>query len=217
MSNCANGIFSNTKKYVKLKNDKKRYYLDNIYNLLEIYLNKSITNRSIISYPKKIIDTLSSFFHPGKKYFGIAPGAGEHEKIWNIKNYIELIEIFKKQGYEPCFFLGPDDELIRKKLLKHYNKIFEPEKTFTNMSNIECIMAITNFMEFAISNDSGVSHILSTGNTHLFKIFNDKIPSKFTKISHKIHTISPPLGKKINDISVQYVYKKIIKNLKGVN
>ena len=181
LSSCANGIFSNIKNYKKLDNHKKRYYLDNIYNLLELYLLKKINKRSNIEYPKHILNKISKLFDPKKKYFGIAPGAGEKEKIWPIKRYVEIIKKFQKVGYTPCFFLGPDDEWAKKEIQMHFDEIFEPEKCYKEIPNVHCIMACTKFLSFAISNDSGVSHILSTGNCDLFKLFNNKIPSKFTK------------------------------------
>ena len=213
LSNCANGIFSNIKNYKKLDNDKKRYYLDNIYNLLELYLFKIIDKRSNIEYPKHILSTISKLFDPKKKYFGVAPGAGEKEKIWPIKKYIEIIKKFQMIGYTPCFFLGPNDEWAKKEIQMNFEKIFEPEKYFDEIPNVHCIMACTKFMSFAISNDSGVSHILSTGDCNLFKLFNNKIPSKFTKNYNNIHYIEPKLKNDISSIEVDEVYNFITKKL----
>ena len=213
LSNCANGIFSNIKNYKKLDNDKKRYYLDNIYNLLELYLFKSIDKRSSIEYPKHVLSTISKLFDPKKKYFGVAPGAGEKEKIWPIKKYIEIIKKFQMIGYTPCFFLGPNDEWAKKEIQMNFEKIFEPEKYFDEIPNVHCIMACTKFMSFAISNDSGVSHILSTGDCNLFKLFNNKIPSKFTKNYNTIHYIEPKLKNDISSIEVDEVYNFITKKL----
>ena len=213
LSNCANGIFSNIKNYKKLDNDKKRYYLDNIYNLLELYLLKKINKRSNIEYPEHILNKISKLFDPKKKYFGIAPGAGEKEKIWPIKRYVEIIKKFQKVGYTPCFFLGPDDEWAKKEIQMHFDEIFEPEKCYKEIPNVHCIMACTKFLSFAISNDSGVSHILSTGNCDLFKLFNNKIPSKFTKNYYNIHYIEPKLKNDISSIEVNEVYNFITKKL----
>lgn len=213
LSNCSNGFLSNFKDYQKPVNEKMNYYLDNIYHLLELYLGKKIIKKSKIEYPLDIYEKISELFDPNKKYFGIAPGAGEKNKIWDTDKFIQLIKRFQSKGYTPCYFLGPDDKNIKEKLIETFKEIFEPESFFNQISNIHCIMASTNFIDFAITNDSGVSHILSTGNCHLFKIFNDKIPSKFTLVHNKIHSISPPLSKKINDISVDYVYEKILKKI----
>ncbi len=213
LSNCANGFFSNIKNYKKLDNDKKRYYLDNIYNLLELYLFKKIKERSNIEYPDHILTKISKLFDPKKKYFGIAPGAGEKEKIWPIEKYIAIIKKFQKIGYTPCFFLGPDDEWAKKEIQMNFDEIFEPEKYFKEIPNVHCIMACTKFLSFAISNDSGVSHILSTGDCSLFKLFNNKIPSKFTKNYNDIHYIEPTLKNDIRSIEVNEVYNFINKKL----
>ena len=213
LSNCANGIFSNIKNYRKLDNYKNRYYLDNIYNLFELYLCKKIEKKSNIEYPKYILNKISKLFDPKKKYFGIAPGAGEKEKIWPIERYIEIIKKFQKIGYTPCFFLGPEDDWAKNQIQMNFDEIFEPEKHYEEIPNVHCIMACTKFLSFAISNDSGVSHILSTGDCNLFKIFNDKIPSKFTKNSKKIYYIEPKFKSSIKKIEVSEVYNFINEKL----
>ena len=95
----------------------------------------------------------------------------------------------------------------------NFDKIFEPEKYFNEIPNVHCIMACTKFMSFAISNDSGVSHILSTGDCNLFKLFNNKIPSKFTKNYTNIHYVEPKLKNDISSIEVDEVYNFITKKL----
>ena len=74
-------------------------------------------------------------------------------------------------------------------------------------------MACTYNLVFALSNDSGVSHILSTSQCYLFKIFNDKKPSKFNIVDDKIRSISPKLGGSIKEISVNLVFQEINKIL----
>ena len=74
-------------------------------------------------------------------------------------------------------------------------------------------MACTKFLTFSISNDSGVSHILSTGDCQLFKLFNDKIPTKFTKNKNNIHSIKPIYNNNIKSIETNEVYETIIKIL----
>ena len=69
LSNCANGIFSNIKNYRKLDNYKNRYYLDNIYNLFELYLCKKIEKKSNIEYPKYILNKISKLFDPKKIFW----------------------------------------------------------------------------------------------------------------------------------------------------
>jgi len=51
-------------------------------------------------------------------------------------------------------------------------------------------MATTKFLSCALTNDSGVSHMLSTNFCPIIKLFGPKDSDKFTPISNSIHTIS---------------------------
>ena len=79
------------------------------------------------------------------------------------------------------------------------------------LNNIEIIMASTKFLKFAISNDSGVSHMLSTNYCPLIKLFGPKDSVKFTpKLKNLITVSSSELNSdKIEDISISRVIKAI--------
>ena len=104
------------------------------------------------------------------------------------------------------------------------NAIFlENEKSLDSFNNIEIIMASTKFLKFAISNDSGVSHMLSTNYCPLIKLFGPKgqrhlknkiniySKVKFTpKLKNLITVSSSELNSdKIEDISISRVIKAI--------
>ena len=82
VSNSTNNLLSNIRSNRKFPYKKDVYYLEILYNMLELFLNKKIEKRSKIEVPQNIIIKVSSLFNPLKKYFGIAPGAGEKNKIW---------------------------------------------------------------------------------------------------------------------------------------
>lgn len=201
ISSAGDWILSNLKDNNKKKN-KEDYYLNNIYHMLEMYIEKKIVKKSQIDINPEIDTKVKKLFNKSEFYFGIAPGAGEKNKKWPIENYINLINYFKGSKYKPCFFLGPNDKEERIILEKEFGNLFEPEREIEDLSDIAIVIASTKYLKFAICNDSGVSHMLSTGNCRLFKIFNDKIPSKFTKQNEFIHTISPKKGGSIIDISL---------------
>ena len=93
-----------------------------------------------------------------------------------------------------------------------HNAIFlENEKSLDSFNNIEIIMASTKFLKFAISNDSGVSHMLSTNYCPLIKLFGPKDSVKFTpKLKNLITVSSSELNSdKIEDISISRVIKAI--------
>ena len=51
-------------------------------------------------------------------------------------------------------------------------------------------MGCTQYLKVALSNDSGVSHMLSTNNCTLIKLFGPKNSLKFTPKISKIKTLS---------------------------
>ena len=65
-----------------------------------------------------------------------------------------------------------------------------PEEIITEFSGPEIVMASTRYLSCALSNDSGVSHMLSTNNCPLVKLFGPKDANKFTPNLSKLHTIS---------------------------
>ena len=72
-------------------------------------------------------------------------------------------------------------------------------------------MGATKFLSCALSNDSGVSHMLSTNYCPLVKLFGPKDSDKFTPINSNIFTInSKEFGSKnIKLIETKFVIKKI--------
>ena len=68
-------------------------------------------------------------------------------------------------------------------------------------------MACTKYLSIALSNDSGVSHMLSTNYCPLIKLFGTKDPSKFTPDSPFIKTLSAKdyNSKDINSIPASFI------------
>ena len=72
-------------------------------------------------------------------------------------------------------------------------------------------MCSTKFLSCALSNDSGVSHMLSTNLCPVVKLFGPKNPYKFTPKNCNIYTISSQDfgSNNINSIKSEIVIKKI--------
>ena len=72
-------------------------------------------------------------------------------------------------------------------------------------------MATTKFLSCALTNDSGVSHMLSTSFCPIIKLFGPKDSDKFTPVSKSIHTISAKEfgSNNIEDIPTDIVINKM--------
>jgi len=212
ISGSASGIFSDIRLNKNIRNEKK-YYLEYLYDLLDLILKKEVDKNFKFPINKNIEVNLKKIFSENHNYVGIAPGAGEENKIWPLNNYIEIGKYLESKDYTIVFYLGPNEKDYEKILKQNFqNAIFlENEKSLDSFNNIEIIMASTKFLKFAISNDSGVSHMLSTNYCPLIKLFGPKDSVKFTpKLKNLITVSSSELNSdKIEDISISRVLKAI--------
>ena len=96
-----------------------------------------------------------------------------------------------------------------------YPKSIFIEEYFVEYNNIEIVMASTKCLDLAISNDSGVSHMLSTSYCPLIKLFGPKNSNKFTPLKKNLFTISSTEfnSSDISSIPVKRVIKEVNKIL----
>ena len=211
ISASASGFFS-TKKILRIKNENKRnYYLNDLFSLLDLIEEGREKINFSFKIPNKLYNKLNNIFDSKNTYIGIAPGAGEENKVWDLNNFIKIAKFLEKKSIKLVFFLGPNEYNIKDKIISLFPNSIIPEDLITEYSGTEIVMASTKFLKLAISNDSGVSHMLSTGFCQLIKLFGPKNPNKFTPLDKKIITISSNEfgSKNINDIKSDYVLKKI--------
>ena len=212
ISGSANGFFS-TKK---IKNNRKRhYYLNYILDLLDLIVTTNRKSDFKIPISENLDGLISNILTKDKNYIGVAPGAGEKNKIWPLENYIELCNYLERNNKTLIFFIGPDELFLKEKLHHLYPHSIFIEDHITGYQNIEIIMATTKYLELAISNDSGVSHMLSTGYCPLIKLFGPKDSKKFTPENPNLLSISSSdfNSKNINKIPVSRVIEEIEKVL----
>ncbi|MDC3089580.1 hypothetical protein OA322_00365 [bacterium] len=212
ISGSSNGLFSSK----KIKNTKKRkYYLDDILDLLDLIANKKRKINFQIPINKNLEQLISKILLKDKSYIGIAPGAGEKNKIWSLENYMDLCNYLERKNKVVVFFIGPDELYLKEKLKNHYPDSIFIEDHITGYHNIEIIMATTKYLKLAISNDSGVSHMLSTGYCPLIKLFGPKDSKKFTPENQNLFSISSSdfNSQNINKIPVSRVIEEIEKVL----
>lgn len=212
ISGSANGFFS-TKK---IKNNPiSKYYLNYILDLLDLIAIKNTKSHFQIPISENLEKLISSILPKDKSCVGIAPGAGEKNKVWSLDNYIELCNYLESKKKSIVFFIGPDELYLKEKLKNLYPHSIFIEDHINGYQNIEIIIATTKFLQIAISNDSGVSHMLSTGYCPLIKLFGPKDSRKFTPEIPNLFSISSSdfNSKNINKIPVSRVIKEIEKVL----
>ena len=211
ISNAASGFFLSKNNKKKIQNRFTKYYLEDLFDLLNLIKEDKVDKNFKFPIPKELFTELNNFFDHKNKYIGIAPGAGEKNKIWPLENFIKIGKNFEKEKFKIVFFLGPEENFIKEKIKKEFPNSLFPEENIQNFSGFEVVMASTKFLSCALTNDSGVAHMLSTNYCPLVKLFGHKDPAKFTPINKNISTISSDEfgSKKISDIPPDFVQKKL--------
>ncbi len=213
ISGTANGLFSSKK--LKKNKHKNKYYLNYIFDLLDLVKKQKIDNSFYLPIDSNLETSISKILIENNNYVGIAPGAGEKNKIWPIENFISICTYLQSKNFNLVFFIGPDEIFLKNNLNQLFPSSIFIEDLIDGYKNIEIIMATTKFLKLAISNDSGVSHMLSTGYCPLIKLFGPKDPTKFTPDKKNLFSISSNEfnSSNINKIPIDRVIKEINKLL----
>ncbi len=215
ISASASGFFSD-KNIKKNADSVRRYYLEELFDLLNLIKKDEVDRNFKISIPNLLETNIEKILKKDKLYFGISPGAGEKNKIWPIEKFEEVANFFQKNSYRIVFFLGPQEKNLKQRLVNNFPDSIFLEELIDNFSGPEIIMASTKFLSCALTNDSGTSHMLSTNYCPVFKLFGPKNPDKFTPKKNNLYTISSKEfdSNNIEDIEKDYVINKLKNFLK---
>ena len=102
---------------------------------------------------------------------------------------------------------NPLDLILR--LVNNFPNAIFPEDIISDFSGPEVVIGSTKYLSCALSNDSGVSHMLSSNFCPIVKLFGPKDADKFTPVKNMIHTIS---AKDYGSKSIKEINSKIIIN-----
>jgi len=211
ISSAASGFFSTKKIKKKSTHISRQYYLEDLFDLLDMIKEDVVDRNFKIAIPPDLILQLRKIFDKKKSYIGFAPGAGEKQRIWPIDNFIKVGKFFEKKSFGIVFFLGPEEKFIKEKLITAFPNALLPEEQIKDFSGYEVVIGSTNFLTCALTNDSGAGHMLSTNYCPLIKLFAYHDTNKFTPATNMITSVSAKEFGSTNmmAISTDYVIKKI--------
>ena len=127
ISAAASGLFSTIKLQKKSQQNTRQYYLEDLFDLLNLIKKDQVDRNFKIALPQTLEIKLESIFNKNYSYIGFAPGAGEKDKIWPLDNFIKVVKYFEKKSHKIVFFLGPQEHMIKKKLISIFPNAFLPE------------------------------------------------------------------------------------------
>ena len=122
----------------------------------------------------------------GPCYLGLAPGAGRRIKCWPLERYIEVAGWHAAGGGTPVFFIGPAEEEwlpeIRAAVPTALFPVQEMAQQEPGFSPLRTV-ALAGRMNAALSNDSGVGHMLAATDIPLLTLFGPTDPEKFEPVT----------------------------------
>ena len=184
----------------KVKIEKNRRKINQILEgiNLSLKLNIQLKNFDFNKIDKKIVAEAERLL-PGKNYvgFSITQGNVYRKKEWPLASIIKTAKKLVGKNKTPVF-------LIEKKYSELKNKIHKsvPESLFpefeTNLNSTALVTCLGKKLEYAISIDNGVMHMLSLSQTPMVILFGPTESKKFAPDYKQIIVLD---SKKINNSS----------------
>lgn len=152
----------------------------------------------------------------GKKYIGLAVGAGYRSKCWPRESYQKLARELKKENYQPVVILGPQEQDWVAEFTEKLPEALYPlqDQRVAKQSPLLTI-ALAERLTAAVSNDCGIGHMLAAANTPLVTLFGPTTAEKFApKVSKALVLRAQDFGGETMDsiplASVQKALKEIL-------
>ena len=196
-------------------NSKKITYKskDHLKNL-EIFFNQSI-KKVDFDYKKMPLNFLneSKRLLPKKNYVGFSITQGNYyrKKSWSIYKFITLANKVSLKNKIPVFFIEKNHEQLVEKIRDQVPTAIFPELN-SNLSCPALVTALSARLEYAITIDNGIMHMMSLAKIPLVILFGPTDADKFAPSYNYITILD---SKKIyntenlESISVNDVLKKI--------
>ncbi|MEX0695269.1 MAG: glycosyltransferase family 9 protein [Rhodospirillales bacterium] len=126
----------------------------------------------------------------GPRYIGFAPGSGGRPKCWPLDRFIAVARTALETGATPVFLIGPQElewvEVIRRQLPEALLPLqMDPAQSYDPLLSI----ALGQRLSLAVSNDSGIAHMLAVAGAPLIVLYGPTLYEKFPPMTEKITVI----------------------------
>ncbi len=187
LSPFAHFLFSSRKppKGYKFPKTMLRQMLD----LLELATGESVeTPRRIdVSIPDDMHEEAKRLLPEGKRYAGLAPGAGGKPKCWPLDRFAEVGRALSQDGFTPVYLLGPQEPDWQEPLAKQVPAALFPLQQSGVAQRFAysplLTIALGERLAASLANDSGVGHMLALSGRPLVSLFGPTSPAKFAPVS----------------------------------
>ena len=186
-----------------IKIEKSSTVNNNILNSINLAFK---TNCKLIEYD---ISKIESKYHieakkllPNNNYvgFSITQGNVYRKKEWPMSNIINLCKKLKLINKIPVFFIEKKNKELKNKVLQLIPDSLFPEHE-SNLSSPALVACLGKRLNFAISIDNGVMHMLSLGKVPMIVLFGPTSSEKFAPNYDKLIILDSKKIKNTTNIS----------------
>lgn len=124
-------------------------------------------------------------------YVGFAPGSGGRPKCWPLERYIEVARQVIDRGETPVFIIGPQEEEWAGDIKQALPGAILPLQAGTADHGYDPMltMALAERLSKAVSNDSGIAHMLAVAGAPLVALYGPTVYEKFPPMTQSISVI----------------------------
>ena len=206
ISPCFNFNFSKPK--LNFKKEKRNH--ETISNALNLLLNTNfkIGEFDIKNIDKKFYDEAEKLL-PKNNYVGLSITQGNiyRKKEWPLDNIIKISNKLKENKKIPVFFIEKKNIQLKEKIETIIPFALFPEHN-TNISSPALVTCLGKRLDFAITIDNGIMHMLSLSKVPIISLFGPTDAEKFApRYKNSIILDSKKLysSKNVSDITVEDV------------
>jgi len=177
VSPCLNFKLSNPP--LNIKKSKKNY--ETALNSVNLLLNKNYQiNEFNLNSINQIFFEESKKLLPSDNYVGLSITQGNiyRKKEWPIENIIKLSNILIKNKKKVVFFIEKKNSYLKNDIQKIIPEALFPEHE-TNISSPALVTCLGKRLDFGITIDNGVMHMLAVSKVPLISLFGPTDSEKF--------------------------------------
>jgi len=167
------------KNFFSTKNVKfnSKNHIENLCIFLEENIKKINFNHN--NLPKNLIIEAKRLL-PKTNYVGFSVTQGNvyRKKSWSIYKFISLANKVTIQNKTPVFFIEKNNEQLIEKVKNQVPNALFPE-TNSNLSCPALVTALASRLDFAISIDNGIMHMIGLANIPMIVLFGPTSSKKF--------------------------------------
>ncbi len=127
------------------------------------------------------------------RYIGFAPGSGGRPKCWPLDRFIEVAKLIETEGGTPVFLIGPQEEEWATTITAQIPSAVLPLQIGDGPAKHGydplLSIALGQRLKAAISNDSGIAHMLAVAGAPLVTLYGPTVHEKFPPMAENIHVI----------------------------